>query len=203
MPRTFVVQPDTRLAWEVDAEARFERFPSDFGIKGMFLSRMASLASPRVVAEVQPRLVKAPSLGRYLPFADYPQVDYSRLAHGVAGDLYAQLAVPEAMRRLARHDIQTFASSQVGKIMLAFAGDAMGALLKLPEMYGASLRGGSVSAARSADREVELRFEDFYGWLDCYPIGTVEGLAAHFSSSCEVEVSMRTDLAARYVVRLR
>lgn len=187
----------------VNAEERFARFPSDFGIKGMFMSRMASLASPHVLDRVRPQLVKAPSLGRYLPFADYPQVDYSRLAHAVAIDRYRHVEVPEGMRRLARHDIQTFAASQVGKIMLALARDANGALMKLPEMYSAALRGGRVEATRLSPRVVSLSFRDFYGWLDSYPIGTVEGLVEHFSESCEIEVSMESELAARYVVTVR
>jgi len=201
--RELLVRPDTPLTGSVDAEARFDRFPSDFAVKGMFLSRMASLAPPQVLDRVRPKLVKAPSLGRYLPFADYPQVDYSRLTHAVATELYRHVDVPEGMRRLARHDIQTFAASQVGKIMLALARDANGAVLKLPEMYRAALRGGSVEATRLDEHRVSLRFEDFYGWLDCYPIGTVEGLAQHFGESCEIDVKLESDLVATYVVTVR
>lgn len=203
MPRTLDVHPDTPLVGSVDPEARFDRFPSDFGVKGMFLSRMASLAPPHVLDRVRPKLVKAPSLGRYLPFADYPQVDYSRLTHAVAVDLYRHVDVPEGMRRLARHDIQTFAASQVGKIMLALARDAGGALIKLPEMYSAALRGGRVEAKSLDARRIRLRFSDFYGWVDCYPIGTVEGMAQHFGETCDIEVTLESDLAATYVVTLR
>lgn len=203
MPRTELIRPDLPLTGTVDAEARFDRFPSDFGVKGMFLSRMASLAPPHVLDRVRPKLVKAPSLGRYLPFADYPQVDYSRLTHAVATDLYRHVDVPEGMRRLARHDIQTFAASQVGKIMLALARDASGALMKLPEMYGAALRGGRVEAKSLEPRRISLRFTEFYGWLDCYPIGTVEGLAQHFGETCDIELKMDSELAATFVVTLR
>ena len=50
---------------------------------------------------------------------------------------------------------------------------------------------------------MQIHFREFYGWLDCYPIGTIEGLAAHFARSCEIEVTMETLISATYTVTLR
>jgi hypothetical protein len=87
--------------------------------------------------------------------------------------------------------------------LLALAGDATACLMKLPEMYRAALRGGQVTTTRRAPDVVEIEYRDFYGWLDCYPVGTVEGLVAHFSRGCEIEMSMHSQVAATYVVRVR
>ncbi|MDQ3034490.1 MAG: DUF2378 family protein [Myxococcota bacterium] len=203
MARPLCTRPETPLVGSVDAEARFDRFPSDFAIKGMFLSRVVQLAPASVFDAVRPRLVRAPALGRYLPFSDYPQVDFSRLAHAVAVDRFRTVDATQAMRLLARHDIATFATSRVGRIMLGLAQDAKGALLKLPEMYAAALRGGSVEASALEDGRIALRFRDFYGWVDCYPVGTVEGLADHFGVRCEIELELHSELAATYLVSLR
>lgn len=197
------MRADVALTGNIDADGRFGRFPSDFAIKGMFLARMVQLAGPGVVDRVRPRLVRPPSLGRYVPFSDYPQVDFSRLAYAVATDRFRDVATPEAMRRLARLDIQTFTASQLGKIMLGLAGDAGSAVMKLPEMYAAVMRGGSVSATRLADGRIALRFTEFYGWLDCYPIGTIEGLAGHYSARCDMEIELESELAATYFITLR
>ena len=197
------VRPDVPLSFPVDAESRFLRFPADFAIKGMFFARLLAIAPRAALAHVGERLVNPAVLKRCLPFADYPQVDYSRLAHVVAAETYRNLAVAEAMRRLARQDIRTFAESQVGRILLALSGDVTATLLKMPEMYRAALRGGTVQSLRVNASTVELHFRDFYGWLDCYPIGTIEGLAAHFGQSCEIEVSMETLISATYTVTLR
>jgi uncharacterized protein (TIGR02265 family) len=196
------VRPDVPLSFPVEAESRFLRFPADFTIKGMFLARLLSIAPRAALGNVGERLVNPAVLKRCLPFADYPQVDYSRLAHVVAQEAYRNLAVAEAMRRLARQDIRTFAESQVGRILLALSGDATATLLKLPEMYRAALRGGSVQSTRVSAHTVQLHYRDFYGWLDCYPIGTIEGLAAHFAMSCEIEVAMETLISATYTVTL-
>jgi len=196
------VRPDVPLSFPVDAESRFVRFPADFTIKGMFLARLLALAPRTALSAVSERLHNPAVLKRCLPFADYPQVDYSRLAHVVAQELHKRLETAEAMRRLARRDIRTFAESQVGRILLALSGDASATLLKLPEMYRAALRGGSVQSTRVNAHTVQIRFKDFYGWLDCYPIGTIEGLVAHFAGSCELEVTMETLISATYTVTL-
>lgn len=200
--RTMLVRPDIPLSVRVDAAARFAGFPADFTIKGMFLARLEKLASHAVLESMRTALLMPKALGHYVSFGDYPQVDYSRLAYAVATDLYKRMEPAEAMRRLARRDIQTFGESQIGKIMLAFAGDAAATLMKLPEMYRAALRGGGVKAVRTDARTVTLHFQNFYGWLDCYVIGTVEGLVAHFSRACEIDVSLESAIAATYVVRL-
>jgi uncharacterized protein (TIGR02265 family) len=197
------VRPDVPLSFSVDAESRFLRFPADFTIKGMFMARLLSIAPRSALAHVGERLVNPGVLKRCLPFSDYPQADYSRLAHVVAQETHRNLAVAEAMRRVARLDIRTFAESQVGRILLALSGDATATLLKLPEMYRAALRGGAVQSTRVDASTVVLHFRDFYGWLDCYPIGTIEGLAAHFAQSCEIEVAMETLISATYTVTLR
>ena len=134
------MRPDVPLSFPVDAESRFVRFPGDFTIKGMFLGRLLSIAPRGALTSLGERLQNPAVLKRCLPFADYPQVDYSRLAHVVAQELHKHLQTAEAMRRLARHDIRTFAESQVGRILLALSGDASATLLKLPEMYRAALR---------------------------------------------------------------
>jgi uncharacterized protein (TIGR02265 family) len=202
VPRPIRIRPDTPLVGNLVAEERFARFPSDFTIKGMFLTRLCRIATPQVLEAVRPRLVKAPALGRYLPFADYPQVDYSRLAHAIACDRYRNLDVAEAMRRLARDDVEAFASSQVGRIMLTLAGDARGVLLKLGDMYATAIRGGTVKAHDAGSGRVALEFQEFYGWLDCYPVGTIEGIVAHFRQSCEIELELRSEIDGTMLVTL-
>lgn len=202
MPRPLRIRPETPLLGNVDAEERFARFPSDFTIKGMFLTRLCNIASPQVLEAVRPRLVKAPALGRYLPFADYPQVDYSRLAHAIACHRDRDVSVPEAMRRLARADVQAFATSSVGRVMLALAGDARGALLKLGDMYAVAIRGGTVRARAGAEGPIVLEFRRFYGWLDCYPIGTIEGIVEHFGTRCEIELHLWSEIDADLVITL-
>lgn len=197
------IKTDVALVGHVEAEERFAAFPPHFTVKGMFFSRMAQLGGAGALGDVQSKLLRPPALGRYLPFSDYPQVDFSRLAHRVATGLFPRRGVCEAMRLLARKDLETFAGSGVGSVMMALAGkDTCEALMKLPDMYRATLNGGSVQATREANNIVLLQYDDFYGWLDCYPLGHIEGLAAHLEQRCEIEVEQHSLISATMRVRV-
>lgn len=202
-PRLRRITRDVMLTGTVDAEARFERFPSYYTAKGMFFARMVELGGEGVWRSVEGRLKKRPALGRYLPFSDYPQEDFSRLAHAVAVHKQPAVTVIEAMRRLGRVDISTFARSSLGSVVFALvAGSVESALLKLPDMYRMSLKGGEVAAERVEPGVVALRFEDFYGWLDCYPVGQIEGLVAHYGKDAEIELDLATETRGTYRIRI-
>jgi uncharacterized protein (TIGR02265 family) len=169
----------------------------------MFFARMVELGGEKTWRDVEPRLSKRPALGRYLPFSDYPQEDFSRLAHAVAVHKEPRLEVVEAMRRLGRVDISTFAKSSLGSVVFALvAGDVTSALLKLPDMYRMSLKGGTVTATREGEGTIVLAFDDFYGWLDCYPVGQIEGLVAHYGRTAEIEMDLSTEIRGTYRVEL-
>ena len=197
-----VVSSAAPLDFPIDRDARLARFPPDATLKGMFFSRLLDLGGRHVEAE-RPRLTKPPRTGHYLPFGDYPQVDFARLSFAAATGLYPGVPLAEGQRRLARHDFATFAASAVGRVSLAMMGDAESALLRLPSAYAAVLRGGTLDARRVEPEVVEIVFRNFFGSVDCYPIGTVEGVAAYFGRSCDVVALISAPGDATYRVTLR
>jgi uncharacterized protein (TIGR02265 family) len=198
-PRTFDSQDS--LDFDVDAEQRFGHFPKGFTLKGMFFARLLT-HSERALPEVRSKLVEPPRGDRYLPFHDYPQVDYSRLAYAIATRLHRGSSAPEAMRLVARQDFATFAASAVGRVSLALMGNAERAILKLPSAYAAVMKGGTVTASTTGKDEFEVVFRDFYGWVDCYPMGTLEGLVKHFGRSCSIVAELESGIHARYRISL-
>ncbi|MFW5921059.1 MAG: DUF2378 family protein [Polyangiales bacterium] len=193
--------PSQPLQGDPDPEERFARFPSSYTIKGMFFARPIHILGPGYEA-LEPKLRRPQAKGRYLPFGDYPQEDYSRLAHAAAVKRWPHVSTPEAMRQLARDDLRAFAESRVGRVVLAMTGDVAGTLLKLPDMYRMSLEGGHVEATRTDDG-VRIEYRDFLGWVDCYPIGTVEGVVQHYGAASELDVQIHGNDAATYDVRWR
>ena len=201
------IEHDVPLVGDVDPAERFERFPAGFTMKGMFFSRLLELEpatdGPRLLDRMSIELAVRPTLGRYLPFSDYPQVDYSRLAWQIATAREPAVDGVEAMRRLARLDVATFAASRLGTVVFALVGDdPVQALLKLPDMYRMSLRGGAVTARLTSPDVVELAYVDFYGWLDCYPIGHIEALCQHFGRRAQIEYDLDDELCGRFHVHL-
>jgi uncharacterized protein (TIGR02265 family) len=192
---------DSVLLGAVDPEERFARFPPGFTLKGMFFSRLVEIGG-RHAATVQGKLVAPPRLGRYVPFADYPQVDYSRLAHAVATGMFPRLPVREAMRQLARLDYATFADSTVGRVSLALVSGAESALSAFPTAFSAVLRGGTLTVKKLGPGKFDVVLTDFYGWVDCYMLGTLEGVVDHFGRQFEAELDLHSPISATYHLTL-
>ena len=173
------------------ADVRFARFPASHTIKGMFFTRLMAIA-PR--AEVEQRDLRAfPRGGRYVAFKNYPQIDYSRIAHLAASTRYRHQETREAMRRLARDDFAEFAKSRVAKVALSFVGDCADTLKRMPDLYRMTLEGGTFDA-QDIEGGVRVSYRDFYGWLDCYPLGTLEGIVIHHGHRPRVEMHLEDDL---------
>ncbi|GAC1362092.1 MAG: hypothetical protein NVSMB47_14250 [Polyangiales bacterium] len=198
---TRIITSVAPLSFVVDVEQRFAKFPPSFTLKGMFFSRLIGLGA-RFADAVRPKLLAPPRAGRYLPFHDYPQVDYSRICHAVAVGLHPEVSIPEAMRLLARQDVATFAQSAIGRVSLALMGDLEHAILGMPSTYGAVMKGGTVAARRLGPDEFEMVFRDFYGWVDCYPFGNLEGMARRFNRTCLIEADVESAVNAVYRIRL-
>jgi len=193
------VQPSRWLEGEIDVEARLDRVPSDFLVKGMFFTHLVELLGTEWDA-VSRSLVSSPDGGRYLPFRDYPQRDYSRVAYAASQHLFPKVPAPEAARRVARLDFQAFASSRIGRISLTLISDAETALSKIPQLYALSIKGGQVTG-EPIDDGFRLHYRDFYGWVDCYPIGTIEGFVMHYGENPRIDVEVMGDNEAVYEVR--
>ena len=172
------------------AEERFARFPASHTIKGMFFTRLVPMLPTGGLDQLE--LQERPRNGRYLAFKSYPQIDYSRMAHLAATTRYRNDETREAMRRLARDDFAEFAKSRVGKVALSFAGDCSDTLKRMPSLYDMTLEGGSF-AAQDIEGGVRVELRDFYGWLDCYPVGTLEGIVLHFGHRPQVELHLTDD----------
>ncbi len=172
------------------AHERFDRFPPDFTIKGMFFQRLVRMVDPAELARLRVRL---PAGGRYVAFKSYPQVEYSRLAHLAACTQYPRLDVREAMRRLARHDFEQFATTTVAKVALSFVGGCAEVLRRMPDLYRMTLDGGRFDS-ELIPGGVRMYYEDFYGWLDCYPVGTLEGICQRYGHSPRVEIHLKSDI---------
>ena len=69
----------------------------------------------------------------------------------------------------------------------------------MPSLYEMTLEGGSYEASE-IDGGVRIALRDFYGWLDCYPVGTLEGIVLHFGHRPRVEIHLQDELNGHFDV---
>ena len=152
------ITSDQQLEGSFDGDAVAASVPRHYTVKGMFFARLIEALGAEIDA-VRGQLVAAVRGDRYLPFRDYPQVDYVRLSIAAARKRFPQQSPREAVRRLARDDLATFSSSMLGRIVLAMAGDARSSLLRVPDAYARVRSGGPVFAVELDAETVRVEFQ--------------------------------------------
>ena len=169
------LRPEASLGGTLDVEALAARIPTSYTVKGLFFSRFVERLGAADYAKLEPRLAAAARGGRYLPFKDYLQADYTRVVAAAAAKQFPSLPLPEAVRRIAREDFSTFGASMFGKIVLSVIGDARSTLHRAPEAYHRIAPGPRVSVEDIDARITRLTFVGHRGSLE-YTLGQLEGI---------------------------
>lgn len=173
--------PQKSLEGAIDYDAVFARMPETHVLKGMFFSRLVKAAGD-AWEPVKAELVAPPRFGRFVPFADYPLVDYVRITQAAAATRYPELSPREGARRLARDDLVEFGESTIGGVMLSLVRDPLGVLMKFPDAYRRVLDGSTVQAERVKDDVVRLEWREHYG-ISEYMFGQIEGAVMHYGAT--------------------
>jgi uncharacterized protein (TIGR02265 family) len=180
-----VLAPEAPLSGGFDVEETVRSIPESHRVKGMFFSRHSRHLGDGW-RELQSSLDQAPRFGRYVAFTDYPQRDYVRIYAAAAKKRHPTLALSEAVRRLARNDIDVFAESMVGGVMLAMVGDARSALAKLPLAYAATIRSTMKVRVEQLEDCVRVTFDPHFGRWE-YQLGQLEGVVAAFGARPRIQ----------------
>jgi uncharacterized protein (TIGR02265 family) len=195
------MRPASPLHGTLDLEAIIAAIPASYTVKGMFVTRFADLLGSDY-SRVEPLLRQAPRGGRFVPFKDYSQADYTRIVAAAALKLWPELPLPEAVRRAARDDLATFAGSLFGKVVLGWIGDAHATLLHVPEAYSRVAPGPRVSAEDLDARTTRILFQRHRGIVE-YMLGQLEGIVLSFGQAPLVTVRrLATDTLAFDVVHV-
>lgn len=175
--------------------------PASHVVKGMFFRPLVKELGPAGWEALVPSLRWPPRSGRYVAFKDYPQHDHLLVLGALARERYPRVSLREALRRLAREDVRTFAESTFGGVMLSLVRDARGALHKIPMVYERVARGDwTISTSDGADGTVSLEFERYYGdWS--YTLGQLEGVVIHYGGAPQTTVHELGDRRVRFDVR--
>jgi uncharacterized protein (TIGR02265 family) len=172
------LRPEAALTGSLDLEAIIAAFPPTYTVKGMFCERYAALLGDDFPS-VARKLINPPRGAHYVAFKDYPQADYTRIVAGAAAKVYPNLPISEAVRRVARDDIQTFGTSVFGKVLMTLVGDPQTALKHLPDAWARVAPGPNVWTEELDARTMRLVFRRHRGFPE-YVLGQLEGVVMTF-----------------------
>jgi uncharacterized protein (TIGR02265 family) len=174
----YPVTPATRLEGAPQVAALVAAIPAASTVKGLFFKRFADILGADY-ATLAGELENPQREANYVAFKGYSQRDYTRLAVATARKRFPSLSLREGVRRLAREDIATFASSVVGKVVLAMARDARSTLHRMPNAYAGMAPDTRIHVVDLDPRTARVVFEPHQGIVE-YTLGQVEGIVLAF-----------------------
>jgi uncharacterized protein (TIGR02265 family) len=180
------LRPEAALTGSLDLEAIVAAIPANYTVKGMFCARYVSMLE-KEYANLSKKLIAPARDARYVAFKDYPQADYTRIVAAAAAKLFPHMPLPEAVRRTARDDFQTFGTSVFGKVLMTLIGDPATALSYLPDAYARVAPGPNVRAEELDHRTMRLVFRRQRGFVE-YILGQLEGIVLAFNRTPLVTV---------------
>ncbi len=201
IPSRLTITRGSTLEHDFDVEQRMAACPRTHTVKGMFFARLVDEATRIGVKAGSLPLDVPVDDARYVAFRDYPIRDYMRWAAALAKKAHPRVAISEGLRRVAVDDFERFIHSGLGKVMVALMSDAGAVMTRSGQLYGMVLKGPTVESERRGD-EILIRYRDYHGPLECYPVGTLEGGCRHFDARYEIRVEVLSPTAADYHVTL-
>lgn len=180
------LRPEAPLHGSLDIDALAASFPPSYTVKGMFVQRYTALLDDDFT-KLAPKLTAAPRGGRYLAFKDYPQGDYTRIVAAAAAKVFPALSLSEAVRRIARDDMETFATSVFGKVVMTLVGDPLTALRHVPDAWARMAPGPNVWTEELEPGAIRLVFRRHRGIVE-YTLGQLEGVVLAFGRAPLVTV---------------
>ena len=199
MSTRFTLTPSTPLPITFDPEARIASVPRDATIKGIFLAKYVGPLG-RQFAEVARTLDAPPTVGRYLPFSDYPLRDMLRLLYATAARTHPGTPLPDACRRITRADLEVFGASSAGKVALALMTDPQAMLLRLPQLTRSMFSDYRGTSELLPGGGVRVHASGMHAQADCGAIGVLEGIVMFFGKTPRIEVDARSPSDATYDV---
>lgn len=177
----------------MDLVAQKKLVPSGATVKGMQLQGIVDECARR----------GTPLEGRrYVAFRDYSGAELLDLLVAAAERTWPSVSRREGMRRLGRIAYPTLRDSLVGRVIFAALGPDVENVWKLvPKGYSISASSGEVTILERGEREVVLRFEEMYSWVDAWHIGIMEGAVELFGVTPEVLVKNTGPMSADLWIR--
>ena len=143
--------------------------PAENTVKGMYVAGL--LQTLETVGVVPPKRE------RLQAFKDYSLREYMDLLLDSALTIYPNSTVHNGLRSLGRLVIPTFATSIIGKVIMATASRSWDLSLKcVSRGYAASLKPGKCTVAEMTSGSALLQLRDIWNFGDSYQVGVIDGM---------------------------
>ena len=163
--RNFVEPPH---AEPFDVERELSSIPETARVRGLLIAPMIAEAKRRGVTRPAPR-------ERYVAFNLYPLREHGRVLIEHCQDLYPNLTLRAALRKIGRAAPDAFLGSTIGKVTLAPAQGLHDIVSAFCKGYELSFEPGEASVLEHSPKHIVVALREVYHFLDCHHVGAFEG----------------------------
>jgi uncharacterized protein (TIGR02265 family) len=157
----------------VDVDAHLRACPPTATTRGTFFQFLVD-----VVHDKRHRADIFDGVGsrRWVPWNNYPLIDFMRMAINVVRILHRERAVGEGLRSIGRMAYPSFANTMAGRVILhAFGDDIDAMMLAVPRAYAVSVSHLKVTSTRLGPRHWQVQMRDVFNFVETYHLGVLEG----------------------------
>lgn len=183
----------------LDADAVLEGVPPGVTVKGMFIARL--------VRDAERAGVSLEGTGTYRSFKDYPLRELMDIELAIAREMFAEIPLREALRRLGRTAFPTLMESLIGRVIFAPAGRDLGRVIRLASKgYKVSISDANVSVVDIGEPHgVIVRLSRLYNFAGSFQVGVFEGAVEYYDCTPNIRIRDRgvhdVDLLVRWTPR--
>jgi uncharacterized protein (TIGR02265 family) len=184
--RNFVEPPHTA---PLDPQRELAAIPESARARGLLIAPMLVDAKRRGVTRPAPR-------ERYVAFNLYPLREHARLLIDHAGDLYPDLTLRAALRKIGRAAPNAFLGSTIGKVTLAPAEGVHDIVSAFCKAYELSLEPGEAHVLEQGPKHVIVSLREVYHFLDSHHVGAFEGALKYAGVRGKVSIAVHGQATA-------
>lgn len=170
----FDLELETPVSGDLDLDEFIAGVPEGVFVRGMFISRAHMMLGPHF-ERLRPAL-RSPPRGGFTSFTAYPIQDFHRVVIEAARLHYPGVSDAQRVRLFARNDMEVFASSTLGRVMMSVVSSPGDLLQRYEDVYAKMAPGPwGISAQRIDARAVRVVVAQLAGvWS--YIVGQCEGV---------------------------
>lgn len=154
-----------------------------------------------MIAEAKRRGVTRPApRERYIAFNLYPLREHARVLIDHCQDLYPDLTLRAALRKIGRAAPAAFLTSTIGKVTLAPAEGVPDIVSAFCKGYELSLEPGEAQVVEQGARRMVVGMREVYYFLDSHHVGAFEGALKHAGVRGKVSIAVHSQASADFLL---
>ena len=173
----------------LDGERELSSIPESARVRGLLIAPMIVEAKRRGVTRPAPR-------ERYVAFNLYPLREHARVLIDHCQDLYPDLTLRAALRKIGRAAPNAFLGSTIGKVTLAPAQGVHDIVSAFCKGYELSLEPGEAQVVEHGDNHMIVALREVYHFLDSHHVGSFEGALKHAGLRGKVSIAVHAPAVA-------